>query len=405
MKGLTSPNALFHNYLFIICAYLTSIISLSNAQGPALVSDMAYATVAERTLYIQGGMNLNVTGSAYNQLYSLDLTTNWTNFSPPWKALSTQSAPSDSHNDMAVSADKSSLIVWGYVAGISTYNIAGNSWSTVTNTQPASILPTFGKHIAADPRTGIIYKLASKSNLTTDPQIFVAYDPATNTSQLPTLPPALATTELRYHSLVWSTQRNSILPYGGRLYPSNQYNTIFYEYQPVTNSWSELNTTGSLPGILYSHCMIPAYGGTKMILFGGNQAGDYYSVLSTPIIYSLKDSKWTTQYIVSTPMDTPAPTNPVDSPSKSGGGTAPIIGGVVAGVLVLAIAGFFIHRRSKLAKGGHERSTAVEIEGGRGHGIKLTNGSDISSVSQQPEAVSLNKQSPLPEQEFGTYQD
>ncbi|KAG0008147.1 hypothetical protein BGZ80_003806 [Entomortierella chlamydospora] len=424
---------------------------------------MAYATVDERTLYIQGGENVFTN---FNQLYSLDLTTNWNTSSPPWKALSMRLAPKDFEDGMVVSDDNNALIVWGYHTGISTYNITSDSWSIVTKTQPASIHPTVGKRIVADPRTGIIYKLASKSSLKKDPQIFVAYNPATNTTQLLTLPPVLAATQIDYHSLVWSTQRNSILLYGGYFDPTNQFNTEFYEYVPDNNNWGVIASIGDIPPLRSGHCMIPAYNGTKMVLFGGqdlvgqafssiyiydittltwtrgndinstmnrnnmacsvagdnfvawggNQAGDYPAILSTPAIYNLKESQWVSQYNVSFPTTISAPgtitgtvtgtapvtntaiTSPMDFSSGNRSLTAPIVGGTISGVFVLSIIGYFIHRRSKLVKGYHEGTTTTELESRQVHTDTRPSSSETPLGTSPIEGASLSVQPPLVEQ-------
>ncbi|KAF9952846.1 hypothetical protein BGZ72_005878 [Mortierella alpina] len=46
-------------------------------------------------------------------------------------------------------------------------------------------------------------------------------------------------------------------------------NPFLIEYSPATSSWKRLATKGVSPGSLVSHCMVPAYNGTKMIVFGG----------------------------------------------------------------------------------------------------------------------------------------
>ncbi|KAF9395703.1 hypothetical protein BGX21_009808, partial [Mortierella sp. AD011] len=395
---------------------------------PSLVSDMPYAIVDEKTFYIQGGITI---GMIYSQFYSLDLTTNWSTSSPPWKALSTQLAPKDEEDGMAVSLDQKSLIVWGYLTGISTYDIASDTWSVVTSVQPASIQPTLGKRIAADPRTGIIYKIASKSLVDTD-QMFVAYNPTTNTTQSLTLPTVLSKTQINYYSFVWCAPRNSILLYGGYFPSTFVNNTVFYEYQPDTANWTYNGTKMILFGGLYApslesngihildmatlswtkgsdvdestrrNSMACGVSGDNFVAWGGNQAGAYPTTLLTPAVYNIKNNQWMNQYIPSVPTTSTTtntgtstatvstPTQSLDTPNKSSSRTGPIVGGVVGGVAVFAIAavaGFFFHRRSKkLAKGSQEEITD-KAGAGQGH-------SDVPLVS--PDGVILSKQ------EFGS---
>ncbi|KAF9344032.1 hypothetical protein BGX26_004887, partial [Mortierella sp. AD094] len=205
-------------------------------------------------------------------------------------------------------------------------------------------------------------------------------------------------------------------------------------------------TTGDIPGTRFSHCMVPAYNGTNMILFGGqdinnqptntiyildilnqtwtkgndisptlsrnggacavvgdnfvgwggNVLGQYPAVLSAPVIYNLKYGQWTTQYTVSVPTtpttnasvtsagtNSPAATNPVETSSKSSSAIAPIIGGVVAGVFILAIAGYFVRKRSK-----HGNYGSSETESSQGN--------DIPSAKTSPKSFTMSIQAPRP---------
>lgn len=66
-------------------------VMVSAQQGPVSAYGMAYTTVDDNTLYVQGGMTVPESGGlAYNttQFYSLDLTqTGWDTLNPLWKAL------------------------------------------------------------------------------------------------------------------------------------------------------------------------------------------------------------------------------------------------------------------------------------------------------------------------------
>ncbi|KAF9999808.1 hypothetical protein BGZ79_006596 [Entomortierella chlamydospora] len=385
---------------------------------------MAYTTAGGK-LYIQGGSTSSQQSSA--QFFSLDLATNWSATTPSWKALSlgsgAQSAPVDSGHSMSVSVDQNNLIFWGTNTGVSTYSIPNDNWSVISSSQPAGLPASAGKYSTGDPKTGEMYKLTVTQ---TGTPIFISYNTITNTTKTLSLPSDLTTRELRYYSMVWSTQRNSVLLFGGYFNTTNVNNATglvnpsFYEYNPTTDIWTDLPTTGNVPGGRFSHCMVPAYNGTKMILFGGqdtsnnptnsiyildlsnqtwtmgnnidislsrnggacasygdnfvgwggNYLGTLPSQLSTVVIYNLKFSQWTTQYTVPASIipstnststigtSSPVAADSPDDSSKSNSTTAPIVGGVVAGVLVLAIGGYFIRRRLKSAKDGSAEGEA-----------------------------------------------
>ncbi|KAF9376470.1 hypothetical protein BGX21_003479 [Mortierella sp. AD011] len=361
---------------------------------------MAY-TIAGGKLYIQGGSAGSQQSSA--QFFSLDLTTNWSATAPSWKALNlgsgAQSAPVDFGHSMSVSADQNNLIFWGTNIGISTYSIPNDNWSIISSSQPAGLPASAGKYSTGDPKTGEMYKLTVTQ---TGTPIFISYNTITNTTKTLSLPSDLATKELRYYSIVWSTQRNSVILFGGYFNSTNINNSTglvnsnFYEYNPTTDIWTVLPTTGNVPEGRFGHCMVPAYNGTKMILFGGQDTGNnptnsiYILNLSNQtwtmgnnidmslsrnggacasygdnfvgwgvVIYNLKFRQWTTQYTVSGSSTNPTSTTGTNSPgstntgdsNKSNNKAAPIAGGVVAGVLVLAIGGYFIRRHLKSTEG------------------------------------------------------
>lgn len=48
----------------------------------------------------------------------------------------------------------------------------------------------------------------------------------------------------------------------------------FFEYKPATKVWSNITTTGPSPGPSVNHCMVSAYSGTKLVVFGGYGTGN-----------------------------------------------------------------------------------------------------------------------------------
>ncbi|KAF9356472.1 hypothetical protein BGX26_005205 [Mortierella sp. AD094] len=154
-----------------------------------------------------------------------------------------------------------------------------------------------------------------------------------------------------------------------------------YEYIP-NSGWSLLSDTGDVPPARKSHCMVPAYGGSKMIVFGGiDQSGavlgDIYSLdMATLIwtkgndggpavaradavcavtndlmvvwggcdskiealsngataVYNLKQNIWQSTY---TPLPDPDPATPPSTASSSK--LEAIIGGIFGGVAVIAL--------------------------------------------------------------------
>ncbi|KAG0316105.1 hypothetical protein BGZ97_007395 [Linnemannia gamsii] len=164
---------------------------------------------------------------------------------------------------MAATKDNKKLILWGPYTGLSTYDLATTVWTAVTLREP-TIKNFWGKVSSAlDPTTGLIY-FPEAANLGTG---MLVYDPATSTTSIvPTYPSTVLSFQASGYSFVWSELRKSFLFFGGTGYINNMtaFNQYMIEYQPSTYSWTRIIE-------LAKHCMIPAYGGTKMVVFGGEQ--------------------------------------------------------------------------------------------------------------------------------------
>ncbi|KAG0263247.1 hypothetical protein BG011_009082 [Mortierella polycephala] len=165
-------------------------------------------------------------------------------------------------------------------------------------------------------------------------------------------------TALDLHSAAyaWSIKRKRMLLHGGLV--DSKANSKLFEFDPngkANDGWSDVTTTGDQPGSVFAHCMVPAYKGTKMVLFGGRRrigqssgsiyildletlswkrgadvdpsqarysmtctaAGDSFVVFggssdtNSPkddmLIYNLKTNQWTDQFYLNTPPPPPPP--------------------------------------------------------------------------------------------------
>ncbi|KAF8971992.1 hypothetical protein BGZ46_010176 [Entomortierella lignicola] len=381
---------------------------LVSAFIPQPVSYMAYASVDEKTLYIQGG-STDTSNTMTNQFFALDLTVpNWSASNPPWRSLSVgggvgASAPQDVFHTMAVTQDKQKLVVWGFYTGVSIYNIATGTWTNQLSSPYQYQSFTSNLHALTDPSTGYIYIPSGAVNGSAMAQ----YDPSTQYIQVLKTQSASTGGVLYSYSAVWSPVRSSILVYGGDT-SLNGSSPQLYEYKPSTSQWANVTPPGVTPGDVSRACMVPAYNGTKTILFGGmlrtgyysnslyimdgttltftlgasvgaqyNQSGmactvvqDYFiawgGYLSgdthqlTPIIYNIKQNAWVNS-VTLTSTGTSSNPNPSttsspgpgskSSTSSSSSSSGPIIGGVVGGVVVVfALVGFLFYRKRKNRK-------------------------------------------------------
>ncbi|KAG0212086.1 hypothetical protein BGX28_006847 [Mortierella sp. GBA30] len=419
---------------------------------------MAYTTVGEDVLYIQGGTadgGLN----GVNQFFSLDLTQkNWNTSKPPWKNLSLgngiQAAPFAWEHTMALSKDKQSLIIYDSTPrapGVSVFNIANGTWQTkraLPSSPPVS--DYYGLRSAVDPSSGLMYiPTGTKDNQT------LAYDSNLGSSLLLPNPAAsVMNPVVAFYSVVWSTMRNSVLMYGGRgITPNgNVPNPYLAELQPGPSAtWRTLTATGQAPGAVERHCMVPAYGGTKMVLFGGSTTsrqslgsiyildvkalswtkgpdvdpsqnrsgmacavagdsfiawgGEHYETsiinLSSTIIFNLKINQWTDQFSLSTSTGSTAGSDPKPSNSGSdssvepetskGGVSGAAIGGGVAGAAVLvAIIALIILKRRILSRKNRDNNAPPSYST-----LNPLNASSESGISARQKNTSNSEQNEI----------
>ncbi|KAF9281288.1 hypothetical protein BGZ88_011684, partial [Linnemannia elongata] len=376
---------------------------------------MAYTTINEDTFYIQGGSLVTGPDTYTNtsQFYSLDLTQpTWSTLNPPWKALSaypfdlSAEAPSYGHS-ISVASDSSSFTLWISSPNVVvTYNIASGTWKQVLPSPPLTLFRGSDMQAATDPTTGLVYIPGGEATY----NMMSVYSFSTGMSPSVTIPSTLMKAG-GYYTFVWSQVRKTFIYFGGNAEASNP----FFEFSPSLNKWTTLPTVGSnIPPFKIRSCMVPAYNGTKMLLFGGNtnltpsvdtlyildlvnmtwtQApssleprsamacsvsgdnfivwGGYwktpattYDAASPPLlIYNIYLGKWTTTFTRgSHPNEAatgnPNPGKPVDggnggsSGGNSGDGKGAAIGGGIAAgmVIIAAIAFFFIRKRRQTLK-------------------------------------------------------
>ncbi|KAK3843923.1 MAG: hypothetical protein J3R72DRAFT_95653 [Linnemannia gamsii] len=234
------------------------------AKSPTAVCCMAHAVADENVLYIQGGFSaMGAAPTDVNQFFALDLTVaTWPTSNPPWvwpESLGTP-PPTGSYHSMTVEKGLKNLFFWiPYQANPWwTYNAVSKYWSNFPMNVP--ITKQHGIRNGADMNTGTVYiPSGSKDgaemviNTPGNPQLLVLPMPAPINSE----------------SWVWSTQRNCFLHYGGRTLTGNTPNPVLKTFS-ANAGWKTLATTGTSPGDLSGHCMVAAYGGKKMIVFGGN---------------------------------------------------------------------------------------------------------------------------------------
>ncbi|KAI8596622.1 hypothetical protein EDD21DRAFT_387674 [Dissophora ornata] len=229
------------------------------------------------------------------------------------------------------------------------------------------------------------------------------YDPATQAAvsiQMPSEIQASNTTGPYLAATIWNGIRNTVITAGTPI--TTNPNFVLYEYS-ATTGWTVIVQQGNIPIADDAYCLVPAYGGTKLVYFGGTHLGFYntnvymfdiatntWTLMAsqisqsarvgmqcaasgdmfvvwgggpvrdslaspTPLVYNMKSQMWqvTFEAPTSTNTSTPTSTSTSTSPSASTSASAstskgPIIGGVVGGLFVIGlIAGAFVYRRRR----------------------------------------------------------
>ncbi|KAK3814517.1 MAG: hypothetical protein J3R72DRAFT_503796 [Linnemannia gamsii] len=323
---------------------------------------MAYATVNERSLYIQGGYIYYGTTVHY-QFFSLDLTQNWSTSNPPWTNVSAANAISQTRltaagNTMSVTKDSNTLTLWdfGYTSPFAqSYHIDTRSWEEVTDLPPRDFISREFYQAATDLTTGRVYIPGCLAN-----NYMLQYDFSKRAMDTLSMPPGAGTTTWNHYSFIWNEVRGAFLLFGGDGTPSAE--PYFYEFKPSSSTpWSVLQSWGTVPPHTSDSCMVSdvatmtwsqgpssqsrngmacAVSGDNMVVWGGS----YQYPSMAPLVYNIKSAQWTTQYeYINHNEEQP----PIES---SNGIDAALIGGVIAGVvvaviLVVALFMFRKHRR------------------------------------------------------------
>ncbi|KAG0061092.1 hypothetical protein BGZ89_011750 [Linnemannia elongata] len=359
---------------------LSLLAPLASAQAPALVCCMAYTTINENTFFIQGGLLITGPGISSNtsQFYSLDLTQpTWNTLNPPWKPLTYPATlvplASTAGHSMSVAQDNSGFTMWMASNLVATYNIGSNSWGQIVPTPPATLFKGSNLQAATDPTSGLVYLPGAAGT----PNSMSVFSSSTGMSLSVPMPPTLVAAGA-FYSFVWSKVRKTFIYYGGNAATPNP----FFEFSPSAGKWTSMPIAGSvIPPFQMRSCMVSAYNGTKILLFGGNTdttpsvdtlyildvptmiwtqvdnsldarsdmacsvSGDNFIVWggykrfpgnpflpasATPLIYNMYLGKWTTTYTrgsnppppvtTGTGKPNPSPTGKDDSNNKDGGG-------------------------------------------------------------------------------------
>ncbi|KAI7827562.1 hypothetical protein BC939DRAFT_444639 [Gamsiella multidivaricata] len=277
-RSLTSTVHLL-SHISTLLLIVSSLTSPAHAQSfqPAVQTGSSSAFVEGQVLYILGGTPPS--GILYGtptttQAFSIDLSVPWNASSPVYKKLS--DGPSTWSRPSTLSSDNKNWFNLvngtGYV-----YNVDSAAWSTVIPSNN-NINTAYGLSAVTDPSTGLIYipggYLASKGDPT-----MLKIDLTKKSTE------SVAMSDLfGDYTAAWSASANSLILYTESADPLNTYNP--------SKGWSHISPKGDVPAPRTDACFIPAYGGKKMVLFGGYSRAQQAS-LNDVYVLDVGSMRWT----------------------------------------------------------------------------------------------------------------
>ncbi|KAF9434683.1 hypothetical protein BGZ76_007610 [Entomortierella beljakovae] len=376
----------------IVLLISSCFTSHTDAYVPAPTWGSASTFIEGRALYVQGGSNGSYTVS---QAFSIDLSTSWETSNVPMRQLA--DGPYDyRHSSVLVKGEQSWFLLsngTGYQ-----YNFAGDNWTNLGGSK--NVIATCCVPGTADPVTGLIYiPNAYKANGTVAASTQMLQFDLTN-NILTGIPVQSVLSNVVSYSIAWSASIGKMIVFGGTVGGTNNVNNNMYSWDKV-NSWVLVKQQGTIPSPRRSSCMVSAYGGKKLILYGGltdqsnSVLSDIYILDTTTmtwtqgadagmasaraetacavtndlfvswggggvrtvitsnmtIVYNIKKNVWQSNY---SPLPVSDDSNggnggkdgDSSNSSSSGSNTGAIIGGVVGGLAIIAIGvALFVYRR------------------------------------------------------------
>lgn len=278
-------------YTFLLAALL-SMHSYAQSFQPIRTYWATSVFVEGQAMYVLGGRQ-NSDERISGQFFSLDLSTSWNMTSPLFRSFS------DGYwilgGGGTLSKDKKDWLIFGN-RSIYNYNFDSSTWSILYDTQP-NLWWWNGLSAVTDPDTGRIFVpngLKDRNDNKTSLLIVYPEDIALKTWHTNVMEPRLVNVTL--YSLAWAPMLNGFLLFGGWEVTSNTTLGSLYTYS-IRRGWEAFDATGDVPSARSESCLVPAYSGSKMVLFGGRGSYDKTIQISPALsdIYILDVAKriWT----------------------------------------------------------------------------------------------------------------
>ncbi|KAF9117539.1 hypothetical protein BGW39_002089, partial [Mortierella sp. 14UC] len=253
----------------LLAALLFPTASAQVVIQPAPVYRFEFTSYNDKTLYIRGGLNQ---GFVSKQFYALDISPLLTYSSNlTWKKLNEVGPITDFRSFLPLAVNRENQVIYNFAETkqMGVYSLALEKWGP--SAEPVCLSPKNpqdtvrgSRRAMMDPKTGLIY-IPGGWNGTE----MLVFEPAgRGCSNLP-MPPASAV-----NNYAWSESKNTIYMFGDTV-PAR--GPTMWELQFASKTWKQLATQGTPPPLLEFNCMTSAFGGQKLLIFGGSNNIDTVS--------------------------------------------------------------------------------------------------------------------------------
>ncbi|KAF9293804.1 hypothetical protein BGZ74_011537 [Mortierella antarctica] len=263
---------------------MLSILTLVHAQAgytPFSVMGASSVMVAGKFFYIQGGLsNGQAQRVTLRQTFSINLSGTWNISHPPYTAMA--DGVDDSYYPGTLLNDDATWFMIHRNRTIFHYNLATQTIS------PKGLIANYssieGLNAFVDPKTNNVI-VPNGYRGQSGPITTLNISPTSLLSQqLASLP---GTDGLQYYASAWSASEGAYYAFGGW---NQVYSNSLVRFDVASNKWSNITAPGS-PTARDVACMAAAYGGTKLVLFGG-EALTGKEVLSEIYIFDVVRGTW-----------------------------------------------------------------------------------------------------------------
>ncbi|KAF9377922.1 hypothetical protein CPC16_011581 [Podila verticillata] len=276
---------------------LTLSVELVYAQSPFSpfsTGSPASVFIEGKALYIQGGstQQQNVT----SQTFSISLSSSWNTLSPTYTKLLDGLYDSQFPNTLLDDG-----VTWFALSNNTffTYNILDGK---ITRRAPATIFSNFtGLNAMFDRGLGEVIIPNGYNNGQQTTNLYI--NPGSMSFRVNPTYPLSDISALSLYSLAWSASTQKTYLFGGWSLVGGQSSTLYQRSSSTEGNWNRINTTlaGSTtmtgPSPRQSSCLVPAFNGAKLILFGGlgpiSSANLSLTARSDIFIYDVAKAEWT----------------------------------------------------------------------------------------------------------------